>query len=82
MSEETDKSKTAVAKLSDNYDDAMVGLTQRRTEFGVGASVLGLWLLEQGGVVAFPVADEAITAGALLTLGLAAMSDRSVVADN
>jgi hypothetical protein len=82
MAEETEKSKTSVARISENYEDAMVGLKQRRSEFAVGAAVLSLWLADQGGVLGFPVSDEAITAGALLTLGLSAMSDKSVAADN
>lgn len=79
MTDETDK--TAVARLGENYEDAMTALRQRRSEYTVGASVLMLWLLKVGNVVTFPIADEAITAGAILTLMLAAASDRSAFAE-
>lgn len=77
----SEMSRTAVAKLGENYDDAVVGLKQRRSEFAVGGTVLVLWLLKVGNVVTFPIAEEAITAGAVLALVLAAMSDKSAFSD-
>jgi len=79
---EDNSGKTAVSALEDNYDDAVTALKQRRSEFVVGGGVLTLWLLRVGEIVTFPIADELITAGALLTLILSAMSDRSAFSEN